>query len=53
MARPSRLITRNGASGILIAPEAIVATLNEIGVKAAAARNQLPQVSASDTNWSQ
>ena len=53
VARPSRLITRNGASGILIAPEAIVATLNGIGVKAAAARSQLPQVPASDTNWCQ
>ena len=38
-ARPSRLTNRNGANGIAIAPEAIVATLNGIGVKAAAARN--------------
>ena len=50
MARPNRLIVRNGANGISIAPEAIVATSNGIGVKAAAARNQLPQVSASETN---
>ena len=53
VARPSRLIERNETNGISIAPEAIVATLNGIGVKTAAARNQLPQASANDRNRSQ
>ena len=40
--RPIALIMRKGRKERPAAPEAMVATLNGIGVKAAAARNHMP-----------